>query len=311
MMFTCASCNSQHTEGPICSICKRHYDYQCSGITENGYRKLGDRKNHWRCLKCKASPSPSPIATSPQPVQMDKIQEQLSKIMLDLAPLASLVSDVKEIKNEITGLKESIEMAHELIGNFSGMVKTLEARINQIEKVANEVPQLRSEVDRLNRELQEKDQWARANNVEIRGVPQKKTENLYDLAQKISTLCHFSIRKEDINYIARIPTRAANTEKPIVICFNSRYTKEEFVASYRQCKHLNLSQLGFSSNANFYVNDHLTTANKILLSKARALAKEKNFQYIWVKHCKIMARRSDTSPVFFIKCEKDLLKISP
>lgn len=230
--------------------------------------------------------------------------------MFDLTPLASLVADVKSIKTELSSLKDSLDMAHELINNFSDKVNTLESRINKVEKVAYQVPLLQTEMERLNREIQDRDQWARANNVEIRGIPQKKNENLYEIAQKIGDLCKFGIKKEEINYIARIPTRVPNAEKSIIVAFNSRYTKEEFVASSRKSKQLSLSNLNFSSAASFYVNDHLTQANKILLGKARALAKEKNFQYIWVKHCKIMARRSDTAPIFFIKGENDLLKIT-
>ncbi|KAJ8711541.1 hypothetical protein PYW07_008783 [Mythimna separata] len=238
------------------------------------------------------------------------MQEQLNKIALDLAPLAALVADVKSIKSELSGLKDSIEMAHDLINGFSVKVKSLESKVTKMEKMADQISTLQDGIDKLNQESRDRDQWARANNAEIIGIPQKKTENLYDIAQKIGNLCNVTVRKEDINYIARIPTRVPNADKPIVVAFNSRYIKEEFVASSRKSKLLNISNLGFSTSANFYVNDHLTPTNKILLSKARALAKEHDFKYIWVKHCKIMARKSDTATTFFIKCEKDLLKIA-
>lgn len=271
---------------------------------------MGERKHSWRCPKCKSNVSPSPTATSPQPVSLEKIQEQLSAVMLQLAPLSSLVEDVKSIRNEINNLKDSQNLVHELISNFSGQVQALESRVCKIEKETQEIPSLKAEISRLQREAEDRDQWARANNVEIRGVPLKNTENLYDIVQKIGQVCNYHIKKEDINYIARVPTRVPDNVKPIVISFNNRYIKEGLVAATRKNKQLNLSTLGFSTSGNVYVNDHLTQRNKTLLSKAKSLAKEKNFKYIWVKHCKIMARKSDTSPVFFIKCENDLAKIS-
>lgn len=308
-MFTCNACGVKHNDGPICSVCKQQYDYTCSGVTEGGYRKLGDRKNSWRCPKCKSSLSPSPAPTSPTPSQLDKMQEQLNKIILQLAPLAALMEDVKMIKSDISDLKESLDMAHGLINNFSSSIKSLETRVSVIEKVANVTPTLQAEISRLNREIDDRDQWARANNVEIRGIPQKNSENLYDIALKIGSLCDFPIKKEEINYVARIPTRVPNAEKPIIMSLNNRYTKEELVASARKSKKLNLPAMGFSTPGNIYINDHLTQRNKALLSKAKSLAKEMNFQYIWVKHSKIMARKSDTSPIFFIKSESDLAKI--
>ncbi|XP_013198341.2 uncharacterized protein LOC106141233 [Amyelois transitella] len=237
------------------------------------------------------------------------MQEKLNQIIFDLVPLKTLVDDVKSIKSEIADLKTSVEMAHNSISDFTAVVSTLDARVSNVEKIANRIPNLQAEVSRLKQEMEERDQWARANNVEIRGIPLKRGENLYEIAQKIGDMSNFPIRKEDINYIARIPTRVPNAEKPIIIAFNSRYTKEDLVASARRRKELMLTDLGFSATGQFYVNDHLTQKNKALLSKARALAREKDFRYIWVKHSKVMARKSDTSQIFIIKNEKDLLKI--
>lgn len=308
-MFACASCGVQHADGPMCSVCKKQFDFQCSGVTEAGYRKLGDRKNTWRCPKCKLSLSPSPGVISPKPCQLDKIQDQLNKIALQLEPLQLLVEDVKYIKTELSELKESQEMTQQLLSAVTGKVETLETRVIALEKTANEVPVLQAEIARLNLELENRDQWSRANNIEIRGVPQKNKENLYEIVQKISQLCNISIKKEAINYIARIPTRVTNREKSIVISFHGRYLKEEFLALARKSNQLILSNLGFTSYEKFFINDHLTQRNKTLLSKAKSLAKDKNFKYIWVKHCKIMARKSDSSPIFFIRNENDLLKI--
>lgn len=309
-MFTCASCGVQHTDGPTCSVCKQQFDYQCSGVTESGYRKLGDRKNSWRCPKCKSSLSPAPGPSSPQPNQLDRIQDQLNKIVFQLTPLTLLVEDVKSIKSELSELKVSQEMTNQLLNTLSGKVQALESRVNKMEKTTNEVPILQAEITRLNQELEIRDQWSRANNVEIRGVPQKNNENLYDIVKKIGQLCNFSINKDEISYIARIPTRLSNKEKPIVISFNCRYIKEDLLASARKSDQLILSNLGFDKYEKFYVNDHLTQRNKTLLTKAKSIAKEKKFKFIWVKHCKIMARKSESSPIFFIRNENDLLKIT-
>ncbi|KAM3956926.1 uncharacterized protein ACR2FA_009045 [Aphomia sociella] len=312
-MFTCANCNSRHTDGTHCSVCKLHYDFQCSGVTEIGYRKLGDRKNSWRCLKCKnfgLGDSQSPRPTSPLPGQLDNIQDQLNKITLQLAPLTSLVEDIKIMKEDIRSLSESLEMAHETVRNFSCTVSELQCRLSEVEKVASDVPILQSEIVRLKEELNHRDQWARANNIEIKGIPEKKNENLYMVAQKIAELNNTEIKKEEINYIARIPTRLPDACKSIVISFNNRYRKEDFISATRKNKKLNLTDMGFAAGGQFYVNDHLTQLNKNLLSKARSLAKNCTFKYIWVKHCKIMARKSDTSRIFFIKSEKDLTLIT-
>lgn len=135
-MFTCASCNSLFTEGPACGVCKQYYDFQCSGITETGY-KLEDRKSVWKCSKCKSSPCATP--SSQQSSQFDKIQIQLSAIALQLAPLPTLLEDIKTIKSKINGLTDSLEMAHELIDKFSGhLTQRNKALLNKAKNLAKE-----------------------------------------------------------------------------------------------------------------------------------------------------------------------------
>lgn len=276
---------------------------------------MGDRKkNTWRCPKCKVSPSVSPAPSitysDPQiPNQLVRMQEQLNEILVQLASLPILSQDLKIIKDDLSDLKQSVEMAHQRTDKLHDSVQLLETKVKNVEKISSDIPILQKEIARLNSELEERDQWARANNVEIKGIPQKKDENLYSLVQSISNYVNFPIKKEDINYIARVPTRLPNMAKPIIICFNNRYVKEDLVAVARK-RNLNISDIGYSSSSTFYINDHLTQHSKSLLSKAKSRAKEVGFKYIWVKHSKIMARKTDSSPVFFIKNEKDLVRIT-
>lgn len=313
-MFKCTTCKVPCSEGAVCCVCNCKYDFKCGNITQLGYKKLGTRG--WKCPKCKSSPKPSPPPTpssgsqSPVPDQLlNSMQSQLNKISLQLVPLSSLAEDVKAIRSEMNDLRESLDMAHGMIDKFSNSVKSLEDRVSSVEKTAACVSNLQVEINKLKQEIDEKDQWARANNVEIRGIPMKKNENLYTIAERIGKIGKLDIKKDDINYIARVPTRVPNSEKPIIISFNNRYKKEEFVASTRQSKNLNLANLDFSVQKEFYVNDHLTQRNKTILNKTKALAREHHFRYVWVKHTKIMARKTDTSPILYIRNESDLKKI--
>ncbi|CAH2089711.1 unnamed protein product [Euphydryas editha] len=103
----------------------------------------------------------------------------------------------------------------------------LESRVSKVEKIAQDVPFLQADVAKMYQELEIRDQWVRANNIEIRGIPQKNNENLFEIAKSIGQICKYPIKKEEINYIARIPTRLPNREKSIIISFHNRYTKEE------------------------------------------------------------------------------------
>ncbi|CAG9093145.1 unnamed protein product [Plutella xylostella] len=310
-MVTCGRCNSEVSDSALCSVCRRHFDFPCAGITEAGFRKLGDRKATWRCSDCKSGASPgAPRATTASPVpNVTQLYEELQLISKKLAPLATLVEEVKTIRSDIDGLMVSVENAHSSIKDFNDTVTSLSSRLKIVEDRTNLIPVLEKKIIELDNELNQREQWLRANNVEIKGIPLKNNENLYDIAFKLADTLGITLKKEDCNFITRVPTRQPNNEKPIIISFHNRYTKEDFVAAMRKRKVLNLESLGFSGSGRVYVNDHLTVYNKSLLTKAKSIAKEKNFQYIWVKHCKIMARKSPTSPPFIVKNELDLLKI--
>lgn len=315
-MFNCASCNVECSDGVTCTVCKQQYDFPCSGITEGGYRRLGDRKATWRCPKCKntastASPKPNTQLCSPASDQLtlESVQEALRGIKEQLAPLVSLAEDVKTIKVELANLQSSFSMANDTITKFSESVTILQDRVKIVEGATNVIPTLQAEVSTITNNYRENEQRNRVNNVEIKGIPIKHKENLFEIAIKIGSLIKLPIKKEDINFITRVSSRQSSTEKSIIMSFINRYTKEDFLASARNFKTITLQQLGFSTEGSVYVNDHLTLYNKTLLTKAKSLAKDSNFHFIWVKHCKILARKSATSKTFAIQTEKDLLKI--
>ncbi|KAL0882089.1 hypothetical protein ABMA27_000661 [Loxostege sticticalis] len=313
-MFACARCDNMSSDVATCSICKRHFDFQCAGITETGFRKLGDRRNTWRCPDCRSGstsslPTPKESENPSSSVPIDKVQFKLDAIMKQLAPLEALLEDVRSIKHDLATLQKSVEFAHDSIKEYSDSLKSLETKVKVLEERTDIIPALQASITKIENNLRVKEQWARMGNVEIKGIPIKNDENLYDIALKVGEAVGCPIQKTDINFIARIPTQRTDAPKPIIVSLNNRYLKEDLVAAARARKDLNLKSLGYTEAGKYFVNDHLTTFNKSLLSKAKATAKEKNFQFIWVKHCKILARKSTTSKIFTIKTEADLQRI--
>ena len=142
-------------------------------------------------------------------------------------------------------------------------------------------------------------------------MPYKKMENLFSIAENIGKAVKFNISKSQINYIARIPTHATK-EKSIIIGFNNRYEKEDFVAASRAFKNFYTNDLpGFDdTHTRVFINDHLSPHTKQLLTKTKLVAKERNCQFVWVKYCKIHVRKNENSSVLIINKESDLNKLN-
>ncbi|KAJ2937407.1 hypothetical protein O0L34_g19094 [Tuta absoluta] len=311
-MVNCNSCGNEVLDYIQCSNCQNVYDYDCSGVTETGYRRLGpDRQAVWKCPNCKLGKpreikeaketKETPKDVPLKPVSLDHVMEELNKIKLSLAPLMNVMDGIREIKDELTDVKSSMKI-------YSDKLQNLEGRLKSVEKACDDAHKLEDRISALEADLNEKNQWARLNNVEIKGVPLKDRENLLDIVSKIGTKISYPISKQTINFVARVPSQD-NKLKPIVVSFVNRYVKEDFVAAARKIKKLQPIDIGIDGVGQVFVNDHLTVQNKMLLTEAKKLKNKHEFEFLWVKNSKIFARKNPKSKVILIKTSKDLAKI--
>ncbi|KAF9795652.1 hypothetical protein SFRURICE_017725 [Spodoptera frugiperda] len=107
-------------------------------------------------------------------------------------------------------------------------------------------------------------------------------------------------------------TRLAEVEAKAsgLMSFLNRYVKEDFIAAARAVKDLSTSHIGFQGTSQrVYINDHLSVEYKKLLSRVKILAKEKCYEFVWVKHGKIHVLKNANSKVIIIRKETDLNKI--
>ncbi|XP_037297713.1 uncharacterized protein LOC119190286 [Manduca sexta] len=311
MDTNCGACGDLLTDGVNCTSCCQALHYHCAGITESGFRKLGDRKLTWRCMKCKQS-SCNQLPSSPKANNDPQVLSEIRALSSKLAPLKSLTEELKALRSEFAQLKSSVDESNDAIREFNSKINSLEQRVVQIEKLQDQVNLLQVQVDRMEHESNVKDQWARVNNIEIKGIRQDKNEDLFKILSTIGNKIQYPVQNAHVNFITRVPTREKDNIKPIIVCFTNRYVKENFIAAARMASKLNpltSGHLGLTGHNRIFINDHLTTLNKLLLSKAKKIASEKDFQYIWVKYAKIHVRKNDTSPIFVVKSEKDLTKL--
>lgn len=324
-MFTCYRCGVEARDGVQCSLCLKHYDFPCAGITEVGYRKLGDRKTTWKCSTCKNSGAASPVpGKSPSGLNpfaatdLESVRIELRGLSEQMASLPKLLDavkaiqadllDLKSLKDEMSEVKTSLNHVHTSVDALSHRLIEIDREIEVLKGTKEEVSRLTQRVQALEATLSEGEQRSRLNNIEIKGIPITNSENLYTIVSKISTKINCSISNDQINYIARVPSRNDKQNKNIIVSLHNRYLRDNFVSTARKCK-LSPMDLGLIGSNRIFINDHLTLENKMLLNKAKTLTKERDFSFIWVKNCKILVRKNSTSPIHVIKTEADLRKI--
>ncbi|XP_049886801.1 uncharacterized protein LOC126381350 [Pectinophora gossypiella] len=329
-MVQCDRCGDSVQDYVQCSSCKKVFDYPCSGITEQGFRKLGaDRQAVWKCPSCKqgtpkvgraskpisetlkatseSATGPcglcitSPTPTQRTPVTLEQVMAELNSIKKTLAPLLNVMEGIQEIKNEILETKTSVS-------EVSSKLQSLKERLLVVERARDDATKLEDRISRIEADVNERNQWTRLNNIEIKGVPIKERENLLEIVSKLGAKIMYPVAKQNINFVTRVLSQN-NKSKPIIVSFVNRYFKEDFVAAARQFKKLYPCDIGLQGLSQIFVNDHLTVQNKMLLTDAKKIAKEHNYEYVWVKNSKIFARKNSSSKVIAIKGLKDLDKI--
>lgn len=324
MNHKCGSCEEPLTDGAHCTVCNQELHFRCAGITETGYRKLGDRKLTWRCSSCKISASnlvgnafqPVTPMSSPTPVPETEsmVLHEIRALSLKFATFENMKEEIIALRSEFAEFKTTMANQYsEVMKEFTGKLNDMELRIVKVERVQDQVEQLQARLDKLEEDNINKDQWSRMNNVEVKGVPQTSNENLFEIIAKIGAKINYPVSKNQINFITRVPTSEKDRIKPIIVRFCQRYVKEDFIAAARhelKTSPLKPVAIGLIGNHKIFINDHLTIRNKMLLSKTKKTSAEMDFKYVWVKHAKIHVRKNDTSPILVIKSEKDLQKIT-
>ncbi|CAG4953253.1 unnamed protein product [Parnassius apollo] len=173
--YNCGACGELLSEGPHCTVCNQELHFHCDGITEAGYRKLGDRKSTWRCIKCKQTHSIQP-PLSPRIESDALILKEIRALSDKLAPLECLKDEVIALRSEFADLKSSLNNTNLALKEFNDKIKDFEQRLVQVEKVQKHANLIQTRLEKLEQESNSVEQWSRMNNVEIKGVPQTRVK---------------------------------------------------------------------------------------------------------------------------------------
>lgn len=225
------------------------------------------------------------------------IRTELREIRADLKELTEIKNGMTFINEEHEAMKQSLAS----IKNESSRLKKENAELNG--KCGELVRALRETENRL----VNCEQYSRNNNLEVKGIPNGTAQNINQL---ISTLCEVigePITKADVEACHRVPT--ADREKSNVIVRFQNRNKRDCVLEKAKKKRISCRDLGLSTEAPVYVNEHLCPYLKRLLGMTVSKKREHHWLYAWVRNGKIFAKKAENTPVIKILQEDDLNQI--
>lgn len=220
---------------------------------------------------------------------------------------AHLSSELKTLRDEMKDINDAVNFMNKQYEEAIGQLKS-SAKV--IKDLKEKNISLHSEINVLNNRINVLEQHARSNNIEIQCLPENKNENLFSIVSKIGSVIGCTVDKEHIRNVTRTAKfkRDNNRPRSIVVEFNSKTTRDSFLASIIKFNRdhtedkLNTSHVSIlGPKQAIYIVEHLSPTYKHIFAATRIKAKEKGYRYVWTRNGNIFVRKDDTSHYIIVK----------
>jgi len=287
----CLICNEEIFTGDEikCNSCYEYLHFACAGFRESVFKKISkSSENTWACCSCKAN---------------NKVTVKLSSQNVGEGNSSSFSNDT------IEALVKSVDFMSEQFDSFKNQIKEIFCSLKQIQlenkSIKDQNIKLTEELLHLNKKINTLEQKSIENNIELVCVPETANESCTDIVIQIASNIELSV----LNAYRVFSGKNKNPRK-IVAIINSNETRNKILTQGRKIK-IKANQLNQNwENKNIFINEQMTQMNRNLFFKAKNIAREIGFKYIWFKNTKIFAKKSETSNVFIIYDDKSLSKIA-
>lgn len=243
------------------------------------------------------------------------------------SPYRDTLSDLKLYIKElfythIDSIREAITDLTNTIKTQNSRMEQLEIRISSLESKSRESQQsdtssLESVISKLQDEIAERDQGLLANDIEIAGCPEVTNENCINLITMVAKKVGVVIDEKDIVSAERVgpihapmSSEAQSRPRPLAVRLARRAIRDTLLQAARAKRSLNSSGLKLPEPIrSIYINERLSKCNRFIFKKARSLARELKYKYVWTREGKIYVRQEQGTPRIRLRNEKDIVKV--
>ncbi|CAG9825656.1 unnamed protein product [Phaedon cochleariae] len=304
---TCTSAITSKTPGLPCSgSCEKYFHGKCVGLSGQDVGRLIMPGALWNCADCRSvsQKRASLLAAGND----DEIEGECS--ISSMSILKEIQTEMKAFNSKYDTILESVNFCSNQITTFERLLSELNKRMTTIEKLSKENADLKVMVGQLTTRIDNIEQQARLNNIEIQGVPEKSNENIIQILEHIGQHIQCTISPSNVNSTHRV-AHSTQSEKPksIIVKFHSKVKRDEILAAakIKRLSYSDKSQPGLvieNISRGLFINEHLTTNTKLLLKKAKDMSKSNNYKFVWVRNGGVFARKNERSKVLRIVNEK-------
>jgi len=149
-------------------------------------------------------------------------------------------------------------------------------------------------VDDLKTRLRSLEQYTRRNNIEVSGVPVTPGEDVIEIVKDLGAAIGVDVDVSQVAAAHRIPSYKQDRVPSMVVQFCDRTVRDSWISSFKKRRNITAKDVNASYPAQkFYINEHLSPENKMILSKLKKKYHDLGFKYVWGRGGKFYARKTD------------------
>lgn len=193
----------------------------------------------------------------------------------------------RDMRKDIRDIKASLNLINKLYEELKEEINVVRT---ENKNLMIENTKLQAPCDELTKQVKEyfsrllRTEHSRNVNLEIRNVPYQADENLHKVVEKIGETIGKPISANDIEICHPVPVANITVNK------NTHRDEWNRVLERPRRTRLNCTDVGFVSQAAFYINEHFCSEMKRNLGRATTKKRETGWKFVWVRNGQITAK---------------------
>ncbi|XP_050362914.1 uncharacterized protein LOC126781849 [Nymphalis io] len=239
-----------------------------------------------------------------QQLSLNDFNTKLSEIRGEVRDLNSKFSIMRKELDQVTNTVQFLS------DNFDEQQLINDRYKTDISQLKTESTSLRAQLSKVASLMEQLEQRARDCNIEIQCVPEHKSENLLTIVKQLTKVVSCVIDDSDIKEFHRVAKVDSDSKRSrnIIVKLTSPRVRDTILAAVKifnkknENNKLNSTHLGIAGDKqSIYVSEHLSPTNKKLHAATRLVAKEKKYEFVWIRNSRIYIRKNMHSPAILIR----------
>lgn len=253
----------------------------------------------------------------------------------ELSPTRALITEMRLFRQQLMVTSVQMGVLNDTMLKLSSRMDAYEERVGGLEErmhileergkttgavgTASADGSLLAVVEQLKAQLNDRDQEALLNEIEISCVPEVKGDNLSHVITTLARKIGVTLAEQDVVSVVRVGRApepgggaADGRPRPIVVRLARRAVRDELLREARVRRGATTEGVGLPGPPRrFYFNERLTRANRQLFRRAREIGTRLGWRFVWTRNGNVFARQrhGHDAPRHRLRTEEDLVRV--